>query len=209
MAWIVHISNQAGSMTEAEMQNNAREVYGQLISTGRWTLNSISGVLGNWEYESYLNPGQWQIGYPIGGNSGGVGLGQWTPPSHLRDWMELEGHDLYSGYWQVYYLDYNNIYYNGSYHGSQWNTGPSPSWTWDYFRSSTNTPEECANAFFQQWEQPGDVTAPIRMELARKWYEYLGGVTPGGGKLPNWLLYHMTRGNNNATYNIYKGGYKK
>lgn len=188
MAWIYHESNNANSMTRDEMENNARELYSQLSGYG-WTLNAIAGVLGNFQYESYINPAQWQIGFPIGGNSGGLGLGQWTPPSHWRDWANLEGHDLYSGYWQTYYLDMNNVYYNGKYWGSQWNNNPAPGWTWDYFKTSTDTPEETANAFFQQWEQPGDATSPQRMQYAREWYNYLSGIEPGKTKLPIWLLY--------------------
>lgn len=177
-------------MTQAEMENNARLTWAQLQGYG-WTLNATAGVLGNWQYESYINPGQWQIGYPIGGDHGGFGLGQWTPPSHYVDWANLNGYDQNDGMRQVEYLHLNNIYYNGTYHGSQWNPNPAPGWTWEEYKSSTASAGDCANAFFRQWEQAEDMTVVTRMRYAQEWFEYLGGITPptpgGTKKMPIYM----------------------
>lgn len=157
---------------------NAKEVYAILNARG-WSLDAISGVLGNWSWESFVNPGQWQLNHTIGGSTGGFGLGQWTPPKHVTHWMEKEGHPRTSGYWQVIYLDLNDIWFDGKSWGSQWQTAPAPHWTWERFKKSTDGPRACADAFFQQWEMPGDSTGPKRMEAAEYWYGILSGEEPG------------------------------
>jgi hypothetical protein len=50
------------------------------LSDRGWTLNAISGVLGNMEYESDLNPGRWQNDRQDYASAGytGYGLIQWT-----------------------------------------------------------------------------------------------------------------------------------
>ena len=78
MSWVYHVSNRAGSMTQAEMQQNVDEIYNQLCGVYNWTIEAVSAVLGNMQHESYINPAQTQIGYPIGTESGGYGLVQWT-----------------------------------------------------------------------------------------------------------------------------------
>ena len=80
MAWT--ISN--NYLTESQMQGNALEVYNFFSARG-WTLNAISGMLGNMERESNINPGLWQS-LDYGNYSGGYGLVQWTPATNYTDW---------------------------------------------------------------------------------------------------------------------------
>lgn len=190
--WYYVETNQNPDFTDTQKESNATEIYRQLSVYG-WTLEAISGLLGNFEWESWLNPGQWQLGYPIGGNSGGLGLGQWTPPDWWRDYATDFGHPLYDGHAQMDYVNLNNLYRDGEFKGEHWNTTKNPKWTWNEYKTSTETPETCAEAFFNQWEQANDSTLPDRQELARKWYDFLGGVTPGGGKIPLWLLWKWTK----------------
>lgn len=195
MAFIYHESNQSNSMTESEMVNNAWEIK-RLLENEGWALNPICAVCGNFQWESYLNPAQWQIGHPIGGNTGGLGLGMWTPPSHWRDYANDFGKTLYSGDAQIAYFLSDNIYYSGSFHGEQWNSGPSPGWSWSYFQTATDSVDDCTRAFFNQWEQPGDDTLTFRQEMARDWYEVFQGEPPGPeGEIPIWLLEKMARNN--------------
>ena len=79
--------------TQAQQQNNAREIWGFFQAQG-WTLEAVSGMLGNMEVESFINPGQWEQQFPIYG-AGGFGLVQWTPWSKFSEWA---GADWESNY---------------------------------------------------------------------------------------------------------------
>lgn len=46
-------------LTQGEMESNAKEIYTYLSDKG-WTINAISGLLGNMQRESTINPGLWQ-----------------------------------------------------------------------------------------------------------------------------------------------------
>lgn len=177
MPWIYYETNQVPPMTEANKQNNATLAYQQLYGYG-WTLAAVAGLLGNFEWESFLNPGQWQLGYPIGGNSGGLGLGQWTPPAWWRDYATDFNKGLYDGVAQIEYVNLNNLYKDGKWQGEHWNTTKSPYWTWTQYTTADTTPEITAQAFFNQWEQANDSSLPERQSRARKWYDYLGGTPP-------------------------------
>ena len=48
-----------------DVTNNAQLVYDNLINQGV-TLEATCAIIGNWQYESGLNPGQWQHGYSVG-----------------------------------------------------------------------------------------------------------------------------------------------
>ena len=45
-------------LTQGEMESNAKEIYTYLSDKG-WTINAISGMLGNMQRESTINPGLW------------------------------------------------------------------------------------------------------------------------------------------------------
>lgn len=59
-------------LTQGEMESNAKEIYTYLSDKG-WTINAISGLLGNMQRESTINPGLWQS-LKEGNYSGGYGL---------------------------------------------------------------------------------------------------------------------------------------
>lgn len=194
MAWHFVDTNKDPGFTQEQLQDNAKEVYNQLGGYG-WSLNAICGVLGNWQWESHINPGQWQYGHEIGSKTGGYGLGQWTPTGHYLDWCNMEGHDRLSGYWQVYYLDLNDIYYNGTWYGSQWIKESTYNLTWDQFKKTDLSPEDACAAFFFGWERPpsSDTSLPTRQQYARDWYTFLSGEEPPepGKKLIKNFIWYM------------------
>ena len=64
--WVHRETDQSPNMTHAEKENNAQIIYMYLSSKG-WSLESICAVLGNMETESYLNPGQCELGQGLPG----------------------------------------------------------------------------------------------------------------------------------------------
>lgn len=64
-------------LTLAEQKVNANYLRSLLEAEG-WTLHAISGLLGNTQTESTINPGIWQNLNP-GNPKLGYGLTQWTP----------------------------------------------------------------------------------------------------------------------------------
>lgn len=178
MAWI------AGNrvLTESEMEHNAIEVWNS-FKVWDWTLNAVAGMLGNMQAESTINPGRWENGVPYGG---GYGLVQWTPYTNYSDWAG-EGWEN-NGTKQVSRIIYE---WEGNY--QQWGaTGRYPL-SFKEFSASTLTPEYLASAFLYNYERPGDpgATESYRQAWARKWYNYLGGVSPTPTRskgMPVWMM---------------------
>lgn len=121
MAWIVKVGV-AKYLTQSEMENNANEFYGYFNSKG-FTIESISGMLGNLQQESNINPGMKQTASA----SSGWGLIQWTPSSNLTDYANAQGSDWATGEIQTQLMwdeiingTYNRYYKdkNGNIHDS-------------------------------------------------------------------------------------------
>ena len=170
MAWIYKVTNKAGQMSQSDMENNAKEVFNQLSSYG-WSLNAISAVLGNMTKESYINPAQTQIGYPINTMSGGYGLVQWTPARKFKQWAIDEGHNITDGYWQLYDLDTQA-------HGTEYLVKPTYPLSYDEFKVSDGTPAYLTEVFLKNYERAGVEALQERISWAEYWYDYLGGETP-------------------------------
>lgn len=170
MSWVYHISNRAGSMTQAEMEQNVDEIYAQLYGYG-WTINAICGLLGNIQVESLINPAQTQIGYPIGTERGGYGLVQWTPASKIKNWLRANNHSIESGYWQVYAINYQP-------EGVEWiSTSQFPE-TYDEFKFSEETVAYLTECFLKNYERAGTEALQRRIDCAENWYEYITGTHP-------------------------------
>ena len=90
-------------LTQGEMESNAKEIYTYLSDKG-WTINAISGLLGNMQRESTINPGLWQS-LKEGNYSGGYGLVQWTPASKYTNWATANGYEIGDGIGQLYWID--------------------------------------------------------------------------------------------------------
>lgn len=169
MAWIVKVGVEVG-MSQSEMENNATEFYGYFNSKG-FTIESISGMLGNLQQESQINPGDKQSA----STSSGWGLIQWTPSSNLTNYASAQGSDWATGEIQTQ-LMWDEII-NG--YGGQWIPKPAKGYpyTGEEFSKLTDVSEAC-KAYLYERERAGVEALDKRLTYASNWYEYLTGVTP-------------------------------
>lgn len=169
MAWIVKVGVRA-YLTQSEMENNATEFYGYFNSKG-FTVESVSGMLGNLQQESNINPGMKQTA----STSSGWGLIQWTPSSNLTDYATAHGSDWTTGEIQTQ-LIWDEII-NG--YGGQWLPKPALGYTYtgEEFSRLTDVTEAC-KAYLYERERAGTEALTNRLTYASNWYEYLTGVTP-------------------------------
>lgn len=172
-------------LTDAERENNAYIIYRYFINAG-YSLNAISALLGNMEYESYLCPDKWQNRLPPYGPNTGYGLIQWTP-----------------------YTDYANNYSDAmTNHNRQleWiNSGDAQNYTpthaypisWTDFKTSNLAIDYLVRAYFYNRER--GTWDDSRVTFAQKWYDYFSGYIPPTpiGKLPIWLLLKIKNDKNN------------
>lgn len=178
MSWTYHVTNRAGSMTYQEMRGNVDEIYAQLYNVYGWSIEAISAVLGNMQHESFLNPAQTQIGYPIGTQSGGYGLVQWTPASKFKNWCWAENHAIESGFWQIYALQFSPW-------GTEWiPTTPFPI-SYDNFKHSDETVAYLTECFLKNYERAGVSALAQRIAYAENWYQYLTGSDPPSPPSPD------------------------
>ncbi len=184
--------------TSTEAYDNAVEVYNYLYDLG-WTLNAISGILGNMGHEGGYNPWRWQSDdvLPKGSSeiyskSHGYGLFQYTPASNY-----INNGSKYSGYGPNYSDEVGSqtdglaqlALMNSNELGGYIKTS-AYNLTFAQFKASTDTPEYLAGAWLYNFERPADPAATLaaRQKSARYWYEKLGGVTPSTGHYVNVLV---------------------
>ena len=169
MPWVE--PTESRPLTQEEMEQNAIMCWSYFQASG-WTLEAVSGVLGNAQAESTINPTRWQGDTPGEAGGGGYGILQWTPWTSLIEYANAIGDDWQTGATQVRVVDYelNNGY-------GYYPTINYPLSANDY-RKSTQTPEYLAYAWLYNFERPADLNQPIRQTYAREWYNYLSGVTP-------------------------------
>lgn len=123
-------------------QSNAREVYEILRNDLGYTEDAAIGVIANMEHESYINPGQQEIGYG-GSVKRGYGLVQWTPAdTKILAYATAVGGNWYDGSIQMDYFAINvPASWGGSYPIS-----------YEDFKLMTN-PYDAARAFFRNFER--------------------------------------------------------
>lgn len=193
--------------SSVEARDNAEMTYGILHSLG-WSLNAICGYLGNVGSESAYNPWRWEAdkilgpdGYD-GDTAHGYGLVQWTPGGNYIQnataQAQLGYNPNYSGHpgnvsdarAQLYFM---HVWSADNQWDSRYTGYPL---TWAQFIKSDQTPEYLASAFLYNFERPDEqqaaITEPDRRAAARRWYDYLGGITPPtpgtSSGLPLWML---------------------
>lgn len=171
--------------TQADMENNALIINDYFTRLG-WTVNAVAAMLGNMQLESYINPGQTQIGYSLDSTAGGFGLVQWTPRTKFSNWAG-------SSWATDYDLQLERIKqecYNGL--DGQWiPTATDGYMTFPQFAVSTNNPGDLAMTFERSYER-GTPFEPQRRANANAWYTYLtGSPPPVPRRLPIWLLFKI------------------
>lgn len=188
-SWRAIRTNQAASVTgwsEEDKRNNALIINDYFQREG-WTVNAIAGMLGNMELESYINPGQTQIGYGLLDPSGGFGLVQWTPRTKYSDWA---GSDWETNYTKQ--LDRIKEEWLNNLDGQWIPTAQDGYMSFDQFAHSNNAPGDLAMTFERSYERGTPFEAQRRAN-AEKWYTYLTGSPPPPPitTIPPWLLFKI------------------
>lgn len=167
-------------LSMGEMQNNALIIFRYLLARG-WTVEAISGMLGNMQVESHINPGVWQDLNP--NPKLGWGLVQWTPSTNFTDWASAHGYANDDGDAQLLWIDTETVNYG------QWIPTAQYPESFNQFKVSTQTPEYLADCFLKNFERPSDINQPIRQTYARYWYDWWEGSPvppPNPNPEPDW-----------------------
>lgn len=194
--------NSSHALNLAQMKINADFIYFYLTAQG-WTVEAISGLLGNMEWESSINPGRWQSNN-VGNYSGGYGLVQWTPATNYTNWSGIDGDfsTMDNNLNRIMYELANNLQYI-----------PTASYPLSFsdFTTSTQTPYYLACAFAWNYERSAVVISGTEEEKealrerrggsANSWYAYLTGSPPPTPPTPtttkkkhfNFVLFNRNR----------------
>lgn len=170
--WIIPGTiNSTRPLNEEEALNNCR-VFWEYFKEKGWSLNAVSGILGNAWYESTVNPNRWQGDDPWHqpADQWGFGLVQWTPYTKIISWLEER-------------VGLNDVSKFGVEECDriQWEMENNQQWiaTATYpesFRSystTTKDPYTCAIEFLANYERPFDPNQPERGTKAQELYNYL------------------------------------
>lgn len=137
------------SLTLEQMQVNAYYIYLYLTDMG-WSVESISGLLGNMQHESSLNPGRWQSDNV--GVGPAYGLVQWDPFTKYTSWCEANGladpSEMDNNLARIIYEVENNIQYYAT---------PSYPISFRDFTKSADSPYYLACAFAWNYERSDTV----------------------------------------------------
>ncbi len=215
-SWVSYVTDQAPPITQAEKENNVAIIWDILGSLG-YTAEAVAAIAGNMEYEGFLNPGQYEIGYNYS-LSGGGGLCGWTPiyytgsivaeqNRHLKNCCDSWGINWLDGDSQLRYLNYEMTDWYGL-DRLQFDTNPlAPSLgypllsplTAQQFIVSTISVTDLAAYWELYYERPYDPGATIsyRQSSATFWYNYIQTLppptppvppTPARRKMPIWMM---------------------
>lgn len=185
MAWHVQVTGgYAQGSTEAN--ENALEICNILRGRG-WSDNAISGVLGNMQYESGINPWRWESDDVLSitdtstiatSTSHGYGLTQFTPAGKYIYSSYAQGYAEYApnfsdhtgnatdGIAQTIFVDEHADYI------------PTTQFPMSYasFKVYTGTPYECANIWWKNYERSASPTFPTaRGDSAAYYYNLITG----------------------------------
>lgn len=173
--YYIDSSSSRDVLTWDQMCDNAKYFYSVAADIApNWTVNAISGMLGNIRYEGAMNPSQWQYG--LGKSlSGGYGLVQWTPATKFIDWATNQGFPRTSLDAQV-----KRILYEVENPKVQWITTSRYPLSFGEFVTSQREPSYLASVWLYNYERPKHPlqTEKYRQTMADTWYEYLTGAEP-------------------------------
>lgn len=159
-------------LTRAEMEGNAEFICSVFLANG-WSVNAIAAMLGNMESESGINPGIYE-NLDSASTTNGFGLVQWTPNTKYKTWANENGYggnygDIVGQVARIRYEVENNI---------QWISTDKYPLSFKEFTTSGKSPEYLAQAFLYNYERPASLDQPARSTQARKWYNFIQGVSP-------------------------------
>ena len=190
MGWHYKITDRAGwtGVHSQDQEDNAAEVWMWLVDVNGWTEEAAAAVLGNMQHESYLNPGQFEIGFNYSMQHG-FGLGQWTPATKISNYVGSTNHDaMADGAKQMNYLvstpsQYTNYYLNPDGTSSYYNESGVPYFSdMDDFSHSTASVRDLTKTWAICWEKPGSSayanSISNRMDDAEYWYGVFTGNPP-------------------------------
>lgn len=169
-------------LSTGEMQNNAQIVYPYLLDRG-WSVNAISGLMGNMQVESTVNPAIWQNLNSSHAEPWGYGLVQWTPSTNITNWTSSNGYENDDGNAQLLWIDTQTI------PTGQWIPTSQYPETFSQFKDSESTPEYLADCFLKNFERPGDLNQPLRQTYARYWFDWWNDdpvPPPNPNPEPDW-----------------------
>lgn len=192
LAWIIPSATRA--LNQAEMNNNAKCLYGYLHLKHGWTLQACCGVLGNAQYESSINPNRWQS--DATGVGPGFGLVQWTPFTVCTEYLASRKAKL---------SDYGNMECDLINSGPGYYQTASYPLSFEQFKKSTQSGGYLAMAYLYNYERPanpGDPAFSPRRQWGNDWQRYLAGWSPempdgagdGGGSYVNKLCIKTVNG---------------
>lgn len=171
-----------------DQTDNAREIWNTLVNQYGWTENSASAVLGNFQVESFINPGQWEIGYNYD-RSRGFGLGQWTPSTKISNYIGSTDRDaMADGAKQIMFLlsqpgQYSTHYLDPDGSSSYYNeTGlPYISSMAEFSRSNASV-SDLTKLWAICWERPGSTyyqsSIASRISHTDHWKNEFSGSEP-------------------------------
>ena len=183
-------------LTIGEMQNNATLVFSIMESYG-WTTEAISGMLGNMQKESTINPGIYQNLDSSHENPWGYGIVQFTPYTKWTEWAKEKGYQMDDGTGQLEWIQSQTI------PRGEWIETSAYPISFTDFQKSKDTPENLAYTFLYNFERPTSLNQPERKKYARYWYDWYTNEyvppdnPPDGGewkrKMPIWFYIRKER----------------
>lgn len=190
MSWHYKISDRAGWTTphSDDQTDNASEVWLNLVNTYGWTEEAAAAVLGNMQHESYINPGQFEIGFNYS-MLHGFGLGQWTPATKISNHVGSTNFDaMADGAKQMEYLvstpsQYTLDYFNPDGSSHYYNESGLPYISsMSEFSQSTAGVDDLTKIWAICWEKPNNVayanSIADRISDATYWYTLFTGTPP-------------------------------
>lgn len=170
--WIIPGTiNSTRPLTEEEALNNCRVFWSYFKEKG-WSLNAVSGILGNAWYESTVNPNRWQGDDPWHQppDQWGFGLVQWTPYTKIISWLEERvGLNDVSKFGQA---ECDRIQWEME-NNQQWIATSAYPESFREYSTTTKDPYTCAIEFLANYERPYDPNQPERGTKAQELYDYL------------------------------------
>lgn len=185
------IGPSSGTST-AEQIHNAEKIYYTFISQG-WTVNAISAMIGNMNYESNLNPARvYKVGnFPHGGASltdldNNNALNHPNEAYGLVQWKGKSSAEPITNQLVSYAIRYNTQWYDGDIQIQRllWEYSQSVKfhaqtvdgvyWTFEKFSHSTADPQTLSKVWMVCYEGTWSVL-DTRKKNAQKWYNYFHG----------------------------------